>query len=211
MTQNVSGVLPMWHQWMQQSPAQYAPFNTVAGFTPMQQQAWGAGLQGASNIAGFGRNIANQYNQGPMMVGMSGMDMFNNPYLQDSIQAAIQQNNQNYQRNILPTLGSEFASQPGSTREGIAQGLAASDLNQQNLNMAAQMQNANYQNAMGHYLNQRGQNIGMAQGNQAAMLQQMGLAPNIFGAYSQSQMMPSQTMAGIGQMQQGMKPAQDLK
>lgn len=79
-----------------------------------------------------------------------------NPYLKQSLQSGINQSNQafqtqlgditnNLQRNILPGIrGNAIASgQFGSSRQGIAEGLAASDLNRQATNAAQQLGLAN--------------------------------------------------------------------
>ena len=224
-TQNTAGMLPAINAWMQQDPAQYFQGNTVAGFTPMQQQAWGSQMQGANNIQQAGSGMMGQFAQGPQQLGSQsigvggGMNMFNNPYLQNSIQAGMQQNNQNFARNVMPGITDQYSSQPGSARSGIAQGLAMGDLNQQNLNMASQMNQQAYDQGMQNHLNQRNQNIGVlqgnqqanlsaAQGNQQAGMQQMGMMPDMMNMYGQSQMQPGQTMGDIGSQQQGMNQAQ---
>jgi hypothetical protein len=124
-------------------------------------------------------------------VGAAGMDMFNNPYLKRSIQAGIDQNNENFNENVLTSLDADAigAGMSGSSRAGIAQGLAANKLNKANLDMASQMNRDAYNTGMGNWLNQRGQDLGAQttnasnwmQGNlanQAANLQAQGMNMN---------------------------------
>jgi len=142
----------------------------------------------ASEIAGTGeRATADQVGNVPQ-VGLAGMDMFNNPYLQNSIQAGMDQNNLNFDRNVLTNLDQSAigAGASGGSRHGLAQGLAMSDLNQQNLNMASQMNERAYNQGMSNFLGQRGQDLGAQTtnaannlqsqlANQGANLQAMGL------------------------------------
>lgn len=201
--QNVSGVLPMWNAWMQQGPAQYAPFNTIAGFTPMQQQAWGAGMQGAGNIAQGGQGMMGSYANYLQQPGQfnPSMNWFNNPHMASAVQGAVNPMIQNFERQTMPGINSAFSSQPGSSRQGIAQGLALSDLNQQIGDVSSGMYNQMYQQGQNAYLQDMATQLQARQGAYQMM-------PGIFDMYSQSQMQPYSIMGEIGGMQQGMNQAQ---
>jgi len=70
--------------------------------------------------------------------------------LNNAMNANAQQATQSFERNVIPTLttNANMAGQAGSSRSGIAEGLAASDLNQQISNQNASMIWDAEQNAM---------------------------------------------------------------
>ena len=120
------------------------PGAKVAGFSPETIVAQNLAVQ---NAAGAQDSI-DQINQG-VKYGMSGaMDVNNNQYLQQAIQAATRANNQNFSDagGTLSQIrtGAENAGQYGGSRQGIAEGLAASRLAQTNADVAATMSSAAY-------------------------------------------------------------------
>ena len=164
------GAMNMGASWMQNPGMGYYPGQTYAGFTPYQQQSWDAGLNAAGNVSGMGQGMMNQfYGSGP------------NSNLQNAINAVGNDMQTFHQRNTLPNLGHDAtaAGQFGSSRHGVAQGIAESDLNRNFGNISARMRN----DWMG---------------------QQLRSAPGMMGAYGQSQMAPFQMLQGIGGQQQQM-------
>lgn len=125
---------------------------------------------------------------------MSG-DPVDNPYLQANVERALEGVSTNLQRNILPSIGGDAAQagQYGSSRHGIAEGLALSDANAQATNLAGQMYGQAYDQGMQNRLNatqQAGQLMGA--GVQAGLAEQQGyqnlanLGMLEGGAYSQA-------------------------
>jgi hypothetical protein len=221
---SVTGVLPAAAAWFQNPGMGYFPGNPVAGLNQMQRDSWGVGLDAASNIATTGQGMSNMYGSylsggGPQVnarqVGIgSRMNFFDNPYLHQSVQNVSDEMGRNFNRNVIPgiDLESVSAGQTGSSRHGVAQGIAASDLTRQVGDASTGMYSDLYNAGMGHYLDQRGQDISIIQGNQQADLDaQLANADNAYGAlnlmpqwmnaYSQSQMTPYAMMQGIGGQQ----------
>jgi hypothetical protein len=120
------------------------PGSKVAGLsndTLVAQQVARANAGGAQQAVG-------QLSQG-INYGLNGaMDVGNNKYLQDAIQAATRQNNQNFSDagGTLSQIrtGAESAGQYGGSRQGIAEGLAASRLAQTNADTTATMMSDAY-------------------------------------------------------------------
>lgn len=120
------------------------PGAKVAEFSPETIAAQNLAVQ---NAAGAQASI-DQINQG-VKYGMSeAMDVDNNQYLQQAIQAATRANNQNFSDagGTLSQIrtGAENAGQYGGSRQGIAEGIAASRLAQTNADIAATMASAAY-------------------------------------------------------------------
>ena len=100
----------------------------VADLTPDQLAALGMtdALVGRSDVQQGNINTAfNNF--------ASGGNVNNNPYLEQSIQATADSANRNFARNTMPGLtnNSIVNGGVGGSRQGIAQGLAASDLSRQ--------------------------------------------------------------------------------
>ena len=201
-TMQTPGALPSAAAWFQQPGMGYFPGQTVAGFNPMQQNAWGAGLAGAGQVAGmvdqFGRGFMNYLSQPGQFT--PSMDWFNNPHMQAAVQGAINPMIQSFERQTMPGISTAFSSQPGSTRQGIAQGLALSDLNQQIGDTSSRMYANMYQQGQQSYLNDMRNQL---QARQAAWQQ----APGMMSAWSQGIMSPYEMMSGIGGQQQQLAQA----
>jgi hypothetical protein len=120
------------------------PGAKVASFSPETQVAQNLAVQNAASA----QNSVNQINQG-VQYGLTGaMDVNNNPALQGAIQAAQRQNNYNFSdaggtMSQIRT-GAENTGQYGGTRQGIAEGIAASRLAQTNADVASSMSSAAY-------------------------------------------------------------------
>ena len=156
---------------------------SVAGFTPMQQQGFGA----ATNYAqGGGQDIYNQ-SANALNFGLNAADVNQNPYFQQAMQSAIRPLTQNYQENVLS--GNEdqalASGQYGSSRHGVADALSSRDYMNAVGDVTANMGSQAY----GQGLNTMMQSLG-----QAGNVQNMGL----FGA---------NTMQNVGAQQQGMNQA----
>lgn len=96
----------------------------VAGFTPQQLQA----LQQQEAQAGSLSRFTPQAEAGIQQL-LSGQI---NPIFEQQAQQQANFLQRNFERNVLPTIGDQFqgSGQFGSSRQGIAEGIAASDLNQ---------------------------------------------------------------------------------
>lgn len=218
--QGTTGLLPAANAWFNNPGMGYFPGSTVAGFNPMQRHAWNSGINASNSVSNMGGRMMDMFSgQMPRVnaqqIGMSNMNMFNNPHLERSVNAALQQANTSFNRNVMPglTQNSIGAGGAGGSRAGIAQGLAMGDHSRNLANTAAGMHNQNYQNALGSYLSQRGQDMSMLQGNQQANLQgqlanqsshmqRLGMMPGMMSSYSNSQMAPYMMQNAIGNQQQ---------
>lgn len=114
------------------------------GFSTATQTAQNLAVQNAAAA----QDQINQINQGVNYGLTNAMDVGNNQYLQGAIQAAIRQNNQNFSDagGTLSQIrsGATQAGQTGSSRQGIAEGLAASRLAQTNADTTATMMSDAY-------------------------------------------------------------------
>lgn len=99
------------------------PNQSVAGFTDLQQQ----GQQRATDFANNGaQNIGAQALQA-YGTGINAADVQNNPAFASALNAALRPITQNFQETVLPGLGHNAtdAGQYGSSRHGVAQGIAS--------------------------------------------------------------------------------------
>lgn len=120
------------------------PRENYAGPNQDQKTAvdWMRGLAptlstGASELRQLGQDtVAGKY-----------MDPNSNPFLKATVQAGIDQNTQNLNRNILPGLADAAITGGayGGSGYGVAQGVLAGEANTANVNAANQAYNANYQ------------------------------------------------------------------
>lgn len=110
----------------------------------------GAALQGVPNL-GFTPNMMGGFSIG----GMQDPGAYNpSPYLGQMSGAITSQVNNNLQRNILPGIrsGAQATGNMGSSRQGIAEGVAIGDTNQQLANALTGMYYGDYNNAMNRNL-----------------------------------------------------------
>lgn len=159
--------------------------------------------QNAQDAFNSGLGADSPYNQlgeqaSSTLQGMMTQDPVNNPYLQGNVQSAMDQITQNLQRNILPSVGTDaqMAGQFGSSRHGIAQGLALSDANKQASDLAQSMYGQAYDQGMQNRLNATGQAQGMlGQGTQTGLAQQQG-----YSNLANLGMLPGQSYEQAGQV-----------
>lgn len=115
-------------------------------------------------------------------------DIPGNPVVQDAISAALQPIQENFERNVLPSInsGAVEAGQVGSSRQGVAQGLAINDLTQNQLNTSRRM--------MGDFMSQ-GMDLFSNTLQQQPQLAQLETAP-------------ANIVAGIGDQQRALEQGQ---
>lgn len=134
------------------------------------------------SILGAAAGPATQIGQQAASTGnfLSGANLYadSNPYLRSAIDTAIRPAVQTFGETIMPSIRSDAVSsgQFGSSRHGIADGIASRALLDSVSGTAATMSNANYQKG------------------QDSMVQALQMAPLI----QQMQFVPGQTMAGVG-------------
>lgn len=181
-----------------QSPLQgYFPGQTIAGFTPYQQQAWGMGqMGGLAGIGGAGRYAQaagqglGQYNA---MLGQT-----QNPYAEQYGNALVRNMTDTWAQTTRPGLTGDAvaAGQSGSSRHGVAEGLSRSNL-----------QNQIGQHLAGYYGN-------VANNAMGQQTQRLGMMPGMLGAYGSAMQAPGTALQNygnilgqIGGSQQGMNQA----
>lgn len=101
----------------------FFPGQTVAGFSPLEQEA----QQGAADFARGGlQDLAGQAAGAQQFLLGDVLSPFSNPAIQQAAQGAIRPVFQQLQENVLPGIRSGFVAsgQLGSPRQGIAEGLA---------------------------------------------------------------------------------------
>jgi len=142
-----------------------------------QTQAQQGALNTANQIAAEQPNSLNALNK-----GLNATDVNNNPALQGAIDAAGRPLIRNFQRSILPQISVNALQNSGygSSRQGIAEGIATSDLNQQLTDQASTMTSDAYNKG------------------QDTMMRSLALAPSIY----QNMLMPSSIQQGVGAEQQ---------
>ncbi|NIS77748.1 MAG: hypothetical protein GTO00_09080 [Deltaproteobacteria bacterium] len=122
---------------------QLPPETGIAGFDPLQVQAQGglAGLVSDPNSP-FGQavqqaNLAQNFALGPVLFPET------NPALARATEAAITPLTEAFTQSVLPNIrsGAALAGQPGSSRQGIAEGIASGNFLRQVGDTSAQLQN----------------------------------------------------------------------
>lgn len=137
------------YQGYANSPLPYSsPDQMVAGLTPEQMQAAGMVTQGAG-----GAQALNQQAQAGIVPFLNGsmMNVENNPYLQNAINAAIRPVTQNFQENVIPGIQSQFSVGTDAydqSREGIARGIAQRSYLDTVGDISSNMANAGYNTGM---------------------------------------------------------------
>lgn len=119
---------------------------------PLYQDAFGAYDRGVKN-SDFANSVSDGSNAG--MQTLNDLQAGGpNPAMEAYYQSAMTGVNNNLQRNILPSVqaGAIGSGQSGSSRHGIAQGLAMSDANQQATDLAGQMYGQAYDADQGRRL-----------------------------------------------------------
>lgn len=181
-----------------QTMAQQMTMNAAQGMNPMlrQQQAGGNALMQAG-----GGVLGNQVGAQNFLMSGAALDPNMNPALQGVTNAAIRPMIDNFQRNIMPGLANDAVSAGGfgGSRQGIAEGIAASDLNRQVGDVSATIQN----NAYNQGLQAMSQMAGISPGS-SSIMQGLGAMPQILS----SSLLPAQLTSMVGEQRQGMTQAQ---
>lgn len=170
----------------QQSLA-YAPMQqTLAGADPTQN----LGYQAFQNVLGMG-DPSQFMGAGAVDTLLAAADPTTNPYFQGTLEAAMRSVTQAFREQIMPSIrtGSALAGQAGSSRQGIAEGLAASRANQAMADMAAQMGSAAYA---------QGLQAAAAGGQLGAEMQRLAQVGQL-GAGQLGSQMTGQQMQALGQ------------
>ena len=176
--------MPGIEKYANMGPAPLYPGSRIEGFNPNQLQAQQMLLGSAGNMQNIADNAAktsNFYTSGDIWNPAS------NPYLSQAIDATVRPITQNYQEVVQPGLRGE-ATQTGnfgSSRQGIAEGLAARNYMRETGDQASKL-----------VQNQYATNID-------AQMKALGLAPQT----QQLQMAPSQAYAQVGDAQRRMAQA----
>lgn len=216
--ENTGGTLPFWNTQIenllnkgqtlagQQATTAGMPQQTVAGFTPQQQQAFGLASSSVGNYQPFlnASQQAIQASQAGAQFDPSKVSQFLNPYLSGVVQEIGRLGNEQFQNQILPGLSSNFSGlgQYGSARQAALMADAAARNQREVLGQQSQALNTGYQNAMNAYQDWANMGIGANQqagtqfGNLAQVQQQ--LATGDIGNLA---------TAGLTQQQQAQKQA----
>ncbi len=175
--QLISQVTPIFQSFLDQPPELF-PGSAISPFTPLQE---------------LGQFQTLQAGQGPVQDIVSQLGLFSNfltdpnfinndPTLGPATEAAFRPLEQSFQQQLLPSLarGAQTAGQVGSSREGIAQGLAGQELLAQEGDISAQLAAAS-----------RGQNL-------EAATRALAFGP----ATAQAQTLPGVITEAVGGQQQ---------
>lgn len=239
-----SSTVPDWYQQFTQGLATRAvslgqnaeqqpiPQQSVAGFTPDQQQAFqmvrnntgvwqpsfqqaGQAIGGAQGAATGAQQQANAAVAGQPAGWTSSYQQYMSPYTQSVVNEIARLGNQNFSENIMPQLTMSMlgAGQFGSTRNASALGQAARDVQQNITGQQASALESGYATA-GNLFNQdanRAQQQQQLQANTALsggqLAAQTGLQAGqqlgaLGQAYQQAGLTDAQAMQAIGQQQQ---------
>lgn len=156
----------------------FYPGTTTARFTPLEQEAQ---RQLVGTAQGGMQDIANQTSAAQQFLLGDVLRADSNPYMTQAVQGAIDPIYDRLLRQTIPGIqsGAVQAGQLGSSRQGVAEGLAITDANRLALNTSAQMLNDMY-----------GQNLD-------ALTKGLALTPQSM----QVQTMPASTLAAVGEQQ----------
>jgi len=166
-------------------------------------QIWGPQAAGLENLFGAGASIFQNAGMGPGMgifnTAQQGFQNLMNPGVNPQLQAYQGDVMRNMQRNILPSIegGAGMAGQLGGARQGIAEGLAMSDANQQVTDMAANLYNSDM-------------NRMMTTRAQAPMLANLGMGLPWFNAQQYAGLLGRPTVLGGGGGSESMSSGSSL-
>lgn len=147
----------------------------------------------------------------------------NNPYLRDTANAVTNQIGRNYSENVMPGIrsGAVGSGQYGGSRQGLAEGLALSRMNQDVAQAVAPIYSGAHENAQNRMMQTAGQLNNQAQNNMTGNVNRQFQADNInVGndlqsqlANQQANMKTDQFNAGLGlqnNQQEMQRAAQDV-
>jgi hypothetical protein len=199
--------MPGIKQFAANVPQRY-PGSTVAGFDPSQVegQNLALGVVGAqSGLAGTGAQTSQDV-MGGGNVTANPWDPKTNLNLSSYIDAATRPIGRSLTEEALPSIRGEASNTGnfGSSRQGIAEGLASGRASTAIGDTAAKLAGSVYSTDVGANLQARGQNIDTQKADTAARLQALGLLP----ATEAAQLAPATTTSGVGDVRQAMSQAQ---
>lgn len=157
---------------------------TVAGFDPAQTAGQNMALQAAGMQGQVANNLTDSFNF------YTGGDIWNpasNPYLSQAVDASVRPISQQLTESALPAIRGEAQKTGnfGSSRQGIAEGLASGRASQAIGDTASKLVQSQYDT------------------NIRAQLQAMGMAPMV----QQANLQPALTTSGVGDVRQSMAQA----
>ncbi len=99
---------------------------------------------------------------GPGASGNAGYTQGQNPYLYQMGDALVQQNTQNFNRNVMPRIGSAAMATNGygGSRQGVVEANAINDLNTTNANALANLYGNGFNTALQYDLGRRNNDLG---------------------------------------------------
>lgn len=176
---------------------------------------------GALEVLGGSLNTSLQQALGQLLnpqnlnINLQPFDPGANKALDRAISGAIRPLEQQFRRTILPGIGAEATTtgQYGGSRQGVAEGIAASDFLKQVGDISSQMQNQAYLENLQARTQTRGQDVTALLGNQATGLQQqqnLGMISNLLNASPNAinaLLKPAEIMNQIGQSERQMDQA----
>lgn len=158
---------------------------TFLGFDPLQVAGQQSALGSLGNLG-----IGNALGAGQFLTSGAVLDPRTNPFLAQTAQEAVRPIFEGLTQNILPGIrgGAQAAGQVGSSRQGIAEGLASQEALRQAGGISSNIFSQGY-----------GQGLG-------ALTQGLGLAPQT----AQLGLLPSKILSGIGAERRGLAQEQLL-
>jgi hypothetical protein len=171
------------------------------------------GMGGNLGMGGSGGVMGTMGGQAGGVAGYPGA----NPYLDQMAQGITRQVNNNLQRNVLPGIRSDAVAMGGvgSSREGIADGLATGDASKYLADSLGNLYGTDYTNQQNRNLQQYGMDQNFYSAQRGQDLAQIGLGANIYGMGLQNgwnglnnasniyNNAAGQTTSGNGSQQQG--------
>jgi len=156
----------------------------IAGFTPAQQAGQAMAIGATPTQQGVVQNAAQGTN---FLTSGAALDPNTNPGLMGSINYALDPIQRNFTQTVLPGIASGAAGVGGfgGSRQGIAEGIASQNEQQQVAGTVNSMVSQNYQNALDQ----------IAKG--------AAVAPGV----AEAQVIPATTMSGVGDVQQALNQA----
>jgi len=160
--------------------------SSVAGFNPTQLTAQNMATGTAAGP--LTAEAANAQGAQQFLTSGAALNPDTNPGLRGAIEAATRPVEQNFAETILPGIRSDAvnAGQFGSSRQGVAEGIASQQEQKTIGDVAANLSNQNYQNALDQ------------------MTRAMGLTPTV----QQASLAPAEATGAVGDVQQALTQEQ---
>ena len=163
------------------NPLEQYQGSQISGFDPLQA----LGQEMALGAVGNQQATANQASDATKFLLSDVLSPESNPYLQQYINAATRPISENFTQNIMPSISGEAntAGQFGSSRQGIAEGLAAQGVSRSIGDTTANIANTAY----GQGLDAQGRALALSPQTQAMQVQ------------------PAVTTSGVGDIRRNME------